>query len=86
MIKSLKKVLRERYIKDPQEFWNSLRISLVVTAALLGIILLACVSGCERRVKVYEVRTADITYQTSESDKRIKDPVQKETVYLVVED
>lgn len=86
MIKSLKKVLREHYIKDPQGFWNSFRNSLVVTTVLLGIILLAFVSGCERRVKVYEVRTADITYQTSESDKRIKEPVQKETVYLVVED
>ena len=86
MTKSLKKVLRERYIKDPQGFWNSFRNSLVVTIVLLGIILLVCISGCEQRVKVYEVRTADITYQTSETNNRIKEPVQKETVYLVVED
>lgn len=85
MIKSLKKVLREAYIKDPERFWSSFRNSLVITVALLGIILLVLVCGCERRIKVYEVRTSSVVYQTSESNNRLKEPVQNETVYLVVE-
>lgn len=86
MIKSLKKVLREHYIKDPQGFWNSFRNSLVITAALLCMILITLLASCEKDVKVYEVRTSSITYQTSETNNRIKEPVQNETVYLVVQD
>ena len=53
----------------------------VVFAIFSGII-----SGCQRKepAKIYEVHTSGITYQTSEMNKRIKEPVVTETVYWIV--
>ena len=54
--------------------------------AFLFAVFSSLISGCgkEDKVQVYEVKTSGVTYQTSEDNKRLKEPVNTETVYLVV--
>ena len=58
----------------------------IVLFAFLFAVFSSLISGCgkEDKVQVYEVKTSGVTYQTSEDNKRLKEPVNTETVYLVV--
>lgn len=57
----------------------------LIVFALLFALFAGLISGCKKdKVQVYEVKTSGITYQTSAENKRIKEPVETETVFLVV--
>lgn len=57
----------------------------IVLFAFFFAVFSSLLAGCrERKVQVYEVQTSGITYRTSEENKRQKEPVETETVYLVV--
>ena len=54
--------------------------------AFLFAVFSSLISGCRKdgKVQIYEVKTSGVMYQTSENNKRLKEPVEMETVYLVV--
>lgn len=59
-------------------------IALIVFAFLFAVFS-SILSACRKtETKVYEVRTSGVMYQTSENKKRLKEPVNTETVYFVV--
>ena len=60
-------------------------IALIVFAFLFAVFS-SLISGCRKdgKVQIYEVKTSGVTYQTSADNKRLKEPVNTETVYLVV--
>jgi hypothetical protein len=59
-------------------------IALIVFAFLFALFS-SMLSACRRtEPKVYEVKTSGVMYQTSENKKRLKEPVNTETVYFVV--
>ena len=83
MIRLLKKIYNrvgeERFEAGLSNFFK------IVVFALLFALFTGLISGCKKdKVKVYEVKTSGITYQTSAENKRIKEPVETETVFLVV--
>lgn len=54
--------------------------------AFLFAVFSSLISGCRKdgKVQIYEVKTSGVMYQTSADNKRLKEPVNTETVYLVV--
>lgn len=54
--------------------------------AFLFAVFSSLISGCRKdgKVQIYEVKTSGVMYQTSADNKRLKEPVEMETVYLVV--
>ena len=58
----------------------------IVLFAFLFAVFSSLISGCRKdgKVQIYEVKTSGVMYQTSENNKRLKEPVEMETVYLVV--
>ena len=54
--------------------------------AFLFAVFSSLISGCRKdgKVQIYEVKTSGVMYQTSENNKRLKEPVEMETVYFVV--
>lgn len=54
--------------------------------AFLFAVFSSLISGCGKdgKVQIYEVKTSGVMYQTSADNKRLKEPVEMETVYLVV--
>lgn len=60
-------------------------IALIVFAFLFAVFS-SLISGCRKdgKVQIYEVKTSGVMYQTSENNKRLKEPVEMETVYFVV--
>lgn len=58
----------------------------IVLFAFLFAVFSSLISGCRKdgKVQIYEVKTSGVMYQTSADNKRLKEPVNTETVYLVV--
>lgn len=58
----------------------------IVLFAFLFAVFSSLISGCRRdgKVQIYEVETSGVMYQTSADNKRLKEPVEMETVYFVV--
>lgn len=54
--------------------------------AFLFAVFSSLISGCRKdgKVQIYEVKTSGVMYQTSADNKRLKEPVEMETVYFVV--
>ena len=54
--------------------------------AFLFAVFSSLISGCRKdgKVQIYEVKTSGVMYQTSADNKRLKEPVNTETVYFVV--
>lgn len=61
-------------------------VIVIALFAFLFAVFSSVISGCRKdgKVQVYEVKTSGVMYQTSENNKRLKEPVEMETVYLVV--
>ena len=62
------------------------RSIVLIVFAFLFAVFSSLISGCRKdgKVQIYEVKTSGVTYHTSEENKRLKEPVEMETVYLVV--
>ena len=61
------------------------RSIVLIVFAFLFAVFSSMLSACRKtETKVYEVRTSGVVYQTSETNKRLKEPVETETVYFVV--
>jgi hypothetical protein len=58
----------------------------IVLFAFLFAVFSSLISGCRKdgKVQIYEVKTSGVMYQTSADNKRLKEPVEMETVYFVV--
>lgn len=57
----------------------------IVLFAFLFAVFSSLISSCRKtEPKIYEVKTSGVMYQTSENNKRLKEPVSMETVYFVV--
>ena len=57
----------------------------IVLFAFLFAIFANLISSCQKtEAKIYEVKTSGVMYQTSADNKRLKEPVEMETVYFVV--
>ena len=53
--------------------------------AFLFAVFSSLISSCQKtEPEIYKVKTSGVMYQTSEANKRLKEPVEMETVYLVV--
>lgn len=60
-------------------------VIVIALFAFLFAIFANLISSCRKtEPKIYEVKTSGVMYQTSESNKRLKEPVETETVYFVV--
>lgn len=61
-------------------------VIVIALFAFLFAMFSSLISGCRRdgKVQIYEVKTSGVMYQTSENNKRLKEPVEMETVYFVV--
>ena len=61
-------------------------VIVIVLFAFSFAVFSSLISGCRKdgKVQIYEVKTSGVMYQTSEANKRLKEPVEMETVYLVV--
>ena len=61
-------------------------VIVIALFAFLFAVFSSLISGCRKdgKVQIYEVKTSGVMYQTSENNKRLKEPVEMETVYLVV--
>ena len=84
MIKRLKKMYHR---VGGERFEAGLsNIGKLVALAFLFALFSSLISGCrkEDEVQLYEVKTSGVMYQTSENNKRLKEPVETETVYFVV--
>ena len=61
------------------------RSIVLIVFAFLFAVFSSMLSSCRKtETKVYEVRTSGVTYQTSETNKRLKEPVKTEQMYYVV--
>lgn len=57
----------------------------IVLFAFLFAVFSSLISSCRKtEPKIYEVKTSGVMYQTSADNKRLKEPVEMETVYFVV--
>lgn len=61
-------------------------VIVIALFAFLFAVFSSLISGCRKdgKVQIYEVKTSGVMYQTSADNKRLKEPVEMETVYLVV--
>ena len=60
-------------------------VIVIALFAFLFAVFSSLISSCRKtEPKIYEVKTSGVTYQTSENNKRLKEPAEMETVYLVV--
>ena len=61
-------------------------VIVIVLFAFLFAVFSSLISGCRKdgKVQIYEVKTSGVMYQTSADNKRLKEPVEMETVYFVV--
>ena len=61
-------------------------VIVIVLFAFLFAVFSSVISGCRKdgKVQIYEVKTSGVMYQTSADNKRLKEPAEMETVYLVV--
>ena len=61
-------------------------VIVIALFAFLFAVFSRLISGCRRdgKVQIYEVETSGVMYQTSADNKRLKEPVEMETVYFVV--
>ena len=61
-------------------------VIVIALFAFLFAVFSSLISGCRRdgKVQIYEVETSGVMYQTSADNKRLKEPVEMETVYFVV--
>ena len=61
-------------------------VIVIVLFAFLFAVFSSLISGCRKdgKVQIYEVKTSGVMYQTSADTKRLKEPVEMETVYFVV--
>ena len=87
MKKQLKKIYQrvggERFDKGVYGFLRVVAFAFLF--ALFSKILQGCGADKDKlEFEVYEVKTSGVMYQTSERNKRLKEPVEMETVYLVV--
>ena len=88
MIKSLKKCLRNCYIKNPDGFERGIKNSIVVMVLLVCMFLVGLLAGCDGKasdVKIYEVKTSGVTYRTQPENHRVKEAVLEGVTYLIVE-
>ena len=83
----MKKYLRDLYCRvGGKRFEKGVKnmVKLVVFAFLFALFA-NLISSCQKtEPEIYEVRKSGVTYRTSEANKRLKEPVEMETVYLVV--
>ena len=73
-------------VVDKERFEKGVKnmVKLVVFAFLFALFA-NLISSCRKtEPKIYEVKTSGVMYQTSENNKRLKEPVSTETVYFVV--
>ncbi len=87
MIKQLRKLYQrvggERFEKGVYGFLRVIAFAFLF--ALFANILQGCGADKDKlKFEVCEVKTSGVMYQTSESNKRLKEPVETETVFLVV--
>ena len=86
MIKLLKKIYHriggERFEKGVYGFLKL--IALAFLFAVFANILSSCRKADEPDATIYEVKASGVVYQTSADNKRLKEPVETETVYFVV--
>ena len=62
-----------------------INIGKLVCLSVLVVLISGFVSSRKKsETKIYEIKTSGVTYQTSAEDKRMKEPVLTETVYIVV--
>ena len=84
---TVKKYLRDLYCRvGGKRFEKGVKnmVKLVVFAFLFALFA-NLISSCRKtEPKIYEVKTSGVMYQTSENNKRLKEPVETETVYFVV--
>ena len=61
-------------------------VIVIALFAFLFAVFSSLISGCRKdgKVQIYEVKTSGVMYQTSADNKRLKEPVEMETVYFVV--
>lgn len=81
-------VLKKLYKRvGAQNFERGLQnICKLIALAFLFALFANILSSCEKtQTKVYEVKTSGVAYQTSEENKRLKEPVETQAVYLIVE-
>ena len=57
-------------------------VIVIALFAFLFAVFSSLISGCRRdgKVQIYEVKTSGVMYQTSADNKRLKEPVEMETV------
>ena len=62
-------------------------VIVIALFAFLFAVFSSLISGCRRdgKVQIYEVETSGVMYQTSADNKRLKEPVETQAVYLIVE-
>ena len=73
---------KERFEKIKKGAYGFLKL---VALAFLFAIFANLISSCQKtEAKIYEVKTSGVMYQTSADNKRLKEPVEMETVYFVV--
>lgn len=88
---NLKKKLRQMYVRvGRQAFCKGIRNAMwLALIAVFVVMVSSFLSACRKeeppQIVVHEVRTSGVTYQTSEVDNRVKEPVVNENVYLIIE-
>ncbi len=86
---TVKKYLRDLYCRvGGKRFEKGVKnmVKLVVFAFLFALFA-NLISSCRKtEPKIYEVKTSGVMYQTSEGNKRLKEPkVREESVFFIVE-
>lgn len=63
-------------------------VIVIALFAFLFAVFSSLISGCRKdgKVQIYEVKTSGVMYQTSEGNKRLKEPkMREESVFFIVE-
>lgn len=85
---TVKKYLRDLYCRVGRKRFEKGAKSLIrlIVFAFLFALFANLISACHKtEIKVCEVRTSGVMYQTSENNKRLKEPkVREESVFFVV--
>lgn len=86
---TVKKYLRDLYCRvGGKRFEKGVKnmVKLVVFAFLFALFA-NLISSCQKtEPKIYEVKTSGVMYQTSEGNKRLKEPkMREESVFFIVE-